>query len=759
MLNSLLQKYPRMLPATFLVVVILLAFWKLTTMHGVVITDDIFTSDVTNGHLPYLHFAGESLKHGELPLWMPTIYSGFPFLGSGSGEWYPINTLLFWLLPSLTALNITILLTMIVGAIGMFLYAHEIGADISGSLIAALSFAFSGFMVSHLKHVTIVESICWLPLGMVVLERSIAKIGSSGTRDGARVLLWLAPIFAVQSLAGFTQMMYYSGLVYCFYFLFRLLNHQRTLAVAESKRGAKPRFAAVLRSSLKSPLLFWFIAILTVGSAMSAMHLLPVFDLIGQSDRAGGVTYDYATHFNYDPRDIAMFVYPLANGDIGNNSYTTKGIFWEDYGYVGLFTLLLAVFGALRRWKSWHVRFIAATAIVAFLLVLGKHSFLYDLAFNIVPGMRFFRFSTRIMFIVDACIAVLAAIGATSLGAMVSAKGPKPAAVRRGSAVGLLLVAVVLVDLLFFQMRQNAIVDFETWKTPPRTAQKILEDRGTFRVYSPGATETHKLAWRQANGWQGDLQPYVDQREFLQVNSNVLYGISSPEGYIPLAPSYVVDLWGDMNRGGMIRNTAVVKEGTFVARQAFANIMNLFNVKYIISPWPIQGTSIKLVDQQQGLFMHENPTVLPRAFVAGKIRVAASNVAAGAILLSDAFDPSREVILPERPDAQLDTNHSTSRVEIVHYSNNEVQLNVSTAGSGVLVLSDTYFPGWKAELDGTEVPILKANLCMRAVVVPPGRHDLRFAFRPRSFTVALLITGASMVMFIAAVVVLRKRAV
>jgi hypothetical protein len=757
MLNTLLKKYPRAIPVSFLVLAILVSFWKLTTMRGLLITDDIFTGDLANGHLPYFHFLGESLKHGELPLWIPTIYSGFPFMGGGAGQWYPLNTLLFWLLPTFTALNLTLLLTLVIAAVGMFFYAREIGADLPGSLIAALSFAFSGFMISHLKHVTMVQSVCWAPLGIAIIERSIARISASGTRDGARMLLWLAPVFALQSLSGFTQTVYYSGLLYGLYFLFRLFNRQRALAVAGPKRAAPARFSALIMASLKNPLILWFIGVMALGSAMSAVQLLPTFDLVRQSGRTGGVTYEYATHFGYDPRDASMFVYPLANGDIGNGTYTAKGIFWEDYGYVGVFTLLLAILGIVRAWKTWHVRFLLGTAVLAFLLVLGKHSFVYGLAFDLIPGMSYFRFSTRFLFIVDACLAALAAIGTTSLGGILSGKGGKGGGMQKVSAVGLVLVGVVLADLLYFQLRQNAIVDAETWRTPPHTVQKILSDPGMFRVYSPAASETHKVAWRLANGWQGDLQPYVDQREFLQVNSNVLYGIASPEGYIQLAPSDVVDIWGDMNRGGLIMSTAGVQQGKFNARASFGNIMNLFNVKYIIAPWPIEGTTIRLLEQSNGVYVHENPGVLPRAFMVGRVREAHTLPAASGILLSSTFDPAREVILPERPALELDTNQSASHVEVVQYRNNDVQLKVFAGGSGVLVLSDTYFPGWKADLDGTEVPIMKANLCQRAVVVPAGVHMLQFSFRPRSFMIGSLVTGLSIVVFLATVVLMKKR--
>jgi uncharacterized membrane protein YfhO len=69
-------------------------------------------------------------------------------------------------------------------------------------------------------------------------------------------------------------------------------------------------------------------------------------------------------------------------------------------------------------------------------------------------------------------------------------------------------------------------------------------------------------------------------------------------------------------------------------------------------------------------------------------------------------------------------------VRIAAYRNTEVAVEVESAAPGWLVLHDPYHPWWVAELDGREVPILRADVLFRAVRVPAGRHRLRFLFRP-----------------------------
>ena len=69
---------------------------------------------------------------------------------------------------------------------------------------------------------------------------------------------------------------------------------------------------------------------------------------------------------------------------------------------------------------------------------------------------------------------------------------------------------------------------------------------------------------------------------------------------------------------------------------------------------------------------------------------------------------------------------------IVARTDTEVRLDVRAKAAGQLVLLDTFYPGWHAEVDGRAQPIRAADLAFRAVAVAPGRHPLRFFYRPTS---------------------------
>ena len=711
-------------PWIALLLLVAVPLWPLATLRGVPIPDDIFTSDLMNGGLAYRALLGEFLRRGELPLWTPSFYGGFPFLAlAEAGACYPPNLILFGLLPPYEALALSVLLTFFIAAAGMYLFARALGAGTPGALLAAASFAWSGFLVSHVRHLSMAASVAWFPFGLLAIERALrgggavepphGTPGPGGPRPGRPLaLLWLGVVLGLQILSGYVQTAYYSVLVYAGWFLVRLPG-----------RGAP---AAARRARIR--LASGFCLALIAGAGIGAALLLPTRELVSRSQRAGGVSFEYASQYAYDPANLVTFVLPYARGDIGRDTYRGRSVFWEDYAYVGLVTLLLAGFAVAAGWRRGAVAFFAVAALIAYLLALGPRTPLFELAFRMVPGMNLFRFPTRFLFVVDAALAVLAALGLSRLAA-------------RGRALPWVALALGVLDLLTFQPRQIPIVAAGRWRSPPAVVEVLRRDPDLFRTYSPGATVAHEAAFERARGWQ-DLTPYVAQREFLQPNLGALHGLTSADGYAQLAPTRVVDVWGDQNREGLIVRTAEVARGTLHPRPAFARVLSLFNVKYVLSAWPIAGSEWEAHGRFGDAFLYRNPGVMPRAFLVPGFRLARGRAEAESVLVSDGFDPRREAILYRAPRAPPSTAApGTARIE--RYAAAEVRVSTSSDSAALLVLSDTHYPGWVATVDGRETEILEANLCMRAVEVPPGRHEVLFRFRSVTATAGLALTALS----------------
>ena len=724
-----------------IVAIVLAAFWKLALMKGLLITDDIFASDLMNENFPYRFSLGDALRSGHLPLWIREIYGGFPLLArADAGVCYPFNLLLFGLLSPYLALNLTILLTVVTAGVGMYFYAREIGSSHFASVIGGIAFCFSGYLVSHLKHPSLVNAACWLPLALTLLERAVR-------RSHYRFLLWFGIVFGLQHLSGNAQTAYYSGVLYFFYFPFRLLNNQRDIPAG----SPKPTVLSSLLKLFKSKLTWCFAGVLILGSLLAAIQLIPTYEMVSLSGRSGGVTFQYASSYAYDPKDFWTFFYPYLNGDIGDLTYTGRGIFWEDYGYVGVVTLFLALFASLRWWRNWHVRFLSTSAVVSYLLVLGPATPVYRFVFDYVPGMRYFRFPTRLLFITDGCLAALAALGLTRIVQQLLGRAPRPAPSRsrRSLAVQGMFLLFVVADLLYFQLRQNPIVDSSRWMAPPKTADILKQDPSLFRIFCVGGNRAHRKAFEQARGWEGDLQPFVDQREFLQPSSNVLHGISSPNGYANLTPNYLVDIWGDQNRPGIITRTASNQGDSFQPTPTFWKLMRMCNVKYLTSFWPFApAPSLRPLGIYGGAYLYQNDDFLPRAYLVSDVLPVADDAIALRVLTSDAFAPERSVMLEAVPPNYRPSQGAAGTVEVVRYTTNEAEMKVQASRDAILVFSDSYYPGWLATIDGSPTTIYRANVTQRAVVLPAGEHQVRFRFRPASVLAGFSVSSASLLVFV-----------
>lgn len=741
------KKNEAILAAALLSILVLIPFYQLALMEGVIITDDIFTSDIMNDGFPSRFYIGEALKSGHVPLWIPHVYGGFPLLARAeAGVCYPFNLLLFGILPPPAALNIVILITLVIAGISMYYYVREIGGNFIAGCLSGFSFMFSGYMLSHLKHLSNVNAACWLPLGLFLIERAIQ-------RNEIKYFLWLGLVFGLQHLSGHTQIAYYCGLTYITYFIFRSFQQKK------NSSSPSPFFGYRLT--------WYFLGAFVFGSGLAAVQLIPTYELVSLSQRSGGVAFDYAANYAYDPKNLLMFFYPYINGDIGNATYTGSSIFWEDYGYVGITILSMSLYASVRLWKHWYVKCFSIFTAVSLLLVLGPNTPIYEAVFYVVPGMNYFRFPTRFLLITDFSLIVLASIGFSHLSTqikqgMVGDRKRKNVSHHQKffpfSKFEFVVSVFVVIDLWYFQLRHNPIVHADPWLIPPKTVNLLKADTSLFRVYVVGGTESHKLAFARARGWQGSLQPYIEQREFIQPSTNVFYGLSAPDGYANLTPNYLVEIWGDQNRPGLVFQTADVRENTFYPKSSFGKLMNMYNVKYILSLWEIaQCEQLKSLGRIGEVYVYENRAVMPRAYFVGRSKIVRGIEEGKRVLLSDGFDPRQEVILYDGKPTLQHADSVRGNVYLKRYTPNSVEFQTDADAAALLVFSDSYYPGWTAEIDGKESKIFQANITQRAVAVPAGTHFVKFIFQSNTIEAGLWVTAVSAVCFMSFFVIVYRK--
>ena len=153
--------------------------------------------------------------------------------------------------------------------------------------------------------------------------------------------------------------------------------------------------------------------------------------------------------------------------------------------------------------------------------------------------------------------------------------------------------------------------------------------------------------------------------------------------------------------------------------------------------------------------VYENHNAFPRAFLVHRAEVVPDMQRAIARMKEVGFDPADAAVIEgEIPPAQLAAltegqGTGSSTVEITKYQDQRVELSVRTDSDGLLVLSDTYYPGWKAYVDGEQVPIYPTDVALRSVFLEQGEHDVEFVYSPGSFKAGALISGLSLLALVA----------
>ncbi len=727
--------------------------------------EGFYSGDYREQFYPWASYLHGSIRHLSLPLWAPEMGAGFPLLAEGQiGALHPIQGLLFFLLPFPLAYHTGFIFYFALTALGVYFLAIQLRVSPEGATLAALTFLFSNSSSGMAYGLASLRTFCVFPWCLYFIGRLFN--GTDRWRRSACLALSLGLFF----LGGYMPWGPYLFLACAGYF-FYLLKSRSTL---EKKRVS-----------------VYFMGAWVAGLGLAAAQILPTLELLGFTARSQA-PLEFALQKSLNPFSLATFFYPGFSTFLG-----------FDF-YLGVLPFCFSVL-ALGAWKAdGRVKFLTGGAAILFFIALGEHNRFFVTILK-MTHFYFLRGPAKAMFLVSFILALLTGIGwdrfitlrkfswliksvfVTAFGLLVAAFiAPRyfsaeivslaeqyvrshivgkfghihtsniyferiggaleflvertsfstgntilwvPGATwffalafflcqhtdQRRSRLFTLAILLITLDLFLYHGVSSptnytargglpVLGGFRAAAAPAETVeadsviQRIREEKGLFRIFEYRSPDF------QAPGF-----PIEPPRWF--PNTNLLFGISSAGIYSPL----VIDAYREALKtvGGVDNSTGTIptsqKSWTENKR-----ILDLLNVRFVLaykkeSLDGVDGFRRLLESKKNGDVLYENRSALSRALVGDPERV----------------DQAREA-------------------EVREYTPQRVTVNAEADEGDMLILSDVWYPGWKAFVDGRSAPIQRILGAFRGVKLSSGKHEIRFVYEPSSFYVGAWVSFLSL---------------
>jgi len=719
--------------------------WSKTDL-GLTAAYDALPSDKVQYIQPIKLLTARAWREG-VPLWEPRLLAGYPLIGNAqAGIFYPA-TLPYLVLPGADASDLVAWLHLCIAGLGMFGFLRALRLRRIAALLGGCVFMLNAVTVGWLMWDSVVGAMVWLPWALWALETAI--------RSG-----WWWPIgpgtlaIAFTYLGGHLQWSLYALLIFAWYGVFRWVW---------PGSASRRRVAGTIG------------VMVGLGTALALIQILPTLEYASQGHRPP-LSFEALTH-GLDGSGLLTLWAPHLFGDVTRDWWGALN-YHELVVYTGVAPLLLATIavaaGRTARREVWcflglgmfGAACAAGTEVYRVLAWLPGFN-------SLVPA--------RMRYLIIVSAAVLAALGADWLLKREPSQRRQTAGLVIGSALGLSVVYLILrqpwlpdtaLRLTFVQLTDGlqaailiAAVSLLAMSVLARRATVmwlmllalVVGDLWWFNEPYRHTTSTAYdypvtagIAWLQAQAGQARVRS-VRRTSDWQLRSNyaAVFGLFDAGGYDSVFPRRYVDFLAAIDRGGPVMPPAIVLSASTVQ----SPLIDLLNVNYALMPDDDAGPGWKRVyDADLRVYQRTDP--LPRVWLVPKAEVIHDEAVVLQRLSANDFDPHTSVVLEQTPVEALGdaTAGSIGSASIVDYANNHLSLQVSATQAGWLVLSESYYPGWTAKLDGKPVEVYRADAVLRAVAVPAGEHRLEMTFLPISFVVGASLSGLALISLLAVLI-------
>jgi hypothetical protein len=670
-----------------------------------------FPWDFRGVQLPLITFLRDELRENRFALWNPYNYCGYPiFANIQACFFHPLVFASAWISSRLSwsslpmLLEWAVVLQVWVGGLAAYHLFREFDLQPAAAWTGAVMFETGSYFASRAEHIDSMMAAAWMPLAWLAVWK---------LRHKPRVD-WLAVLAAALGLSiwgGFPQ---------------------ATVAVF----GSTVMFAALLAALrlARAKVIAWACCACVLGILLAAAPFIPTTQLTELSVAnyradwlgTGGGLYWQSLVSLVAPNHYNIFDISRFNGP-GDPTFL--------YLYSSIGGLLLAIFALLFAVVTRRNRITALFALMlafGMFWMLGDKTIVWRILFPLLPEkIRIGIHPEYTYSIFSLAIAGLAAIGLDS--------------VRIADPARWTIGVIIAVDL------------FLVGSGRPMNSSSLQQDPGVTRDTFDG----NARVLREVRGYVDEsLPPWridtVDSSMEWTYGAPILQAPSA-SGISPLALENAIQLrlfLHDGNRWGWY----------YPLEKLESPVLDVLNVRYVLTlaadvPRMAAISKFRHIASLPGTEIFENTAVLQRFYFVRRARQVASLAEAHDLIEHGKID-FRDTALTDGPIDMPpgDDSSAPGVVGVVKYEPARIELSLQASRASLLVLSETYYPGWKAWIDERPAPIHPVDIALRGVVVPAGAHQLRMEFRPVILPVSLGISLATAFLLVISAFVYRIRA-
>jgi len=646
----------------------------------------LFPWDFRAVHLPLATLVAESFRSGRFPLWDPFTYCGMPIAANiQAAVFYPpavlAELLAAWLGNGALPrlLAILVVAQLVFAGLCTFALLRRLQASPGAAFLAATVFELGCFFAAQAEHMGAMQAAVWLP----AIWLCIVEL-----RDGLK-LRWLA------ALAAALAMTVFAGLP------------QVALAAFASAIGLALLLWLFREAGWRLPALLPLAAIW--GLVLAAVQFIPTAEFTRNSVAKYRAEW-LGSGGGIPPAALLSLVVPNYWGVFDLSKFHGPIDPTFLYLYSSVLGLLLAVSAIV--WKPARRAgvFAVLLGIFAFLMFGDKTPPGRAILLSLPDWIRIAIHPEYFFCVFSLSLAVLAGLGADRF--------------LRSTRLQIIAAALIACDLILVSSGR-----------PMNTASRAREPGFAANSIDGSRELLHQLRTLTAGSppFRYDTASDVS---FLWSSSAPIAGVPTANGCDPMAPERTIAVRRAFAPGP--------RWGTcYQVVNASSPVVGLMNTRVLVSVKPVEAAGYRLAAQVAGYRLYENARVLPRFFFAGAVRIARNLDEAGAMVRAPDFDPLATAVI-EAPGPGLALAAGASgRIQALTYEPASVQLRTEAAESALLVATDSYYPGWRAYIDGKPAALYAADAGFRGIPVPAGRHQVEMRFVPVTLYWSGALTGGA----------------